>query len=127
MKPDQQALLEKADRSLNAARLLFHDGSFDFAVSRAYYSMFYIAQALLLEKDLSFSTHSGVINAFGLNFIKTQLIPAEFHRAIIAAERIRIKGDYDIAQMITAENAQEPIGWAEQFITIAQQQLSDDR
>jgi uncharacterized protein (UPF0332 family) len=99
MKADQQALLDKADRSLNAARLLFHDGSFDFAVSRAYYSMFYI-------------------------FIKTQLILAEFHRAIIAAERIRIKGDYDIEQMITAENAQEQIGWAEQFITIAQQQLN---
>jgi uncharacterized protein (UPF0332 family) len=124
MKPDQQALLDKAARSLNAARLLFHDGSFDFAVSRAYYSMFYIAQALLLEKDLSFSTHSGVINAFGLNFIKTQLLPVEFHRAIIAAERIRIKGDYDIEQMVTAENAQEQIGWAEQFITIAQQQLN---
>jgi uncharacterized protein (UPF0332 family) len=54
----------------------------------------------------------------------TQLIPTEFHRAIIAAERIRIKGDYDIEQMITAENAQEQMDWAERFITIAQQQLN---
>jgi uncharacterized protein (UPF0332 family) len=62
MTPEQQALLDKATRSLNAARLLAQDGSRDFAVSRAYYAMFYVAQAFLIQKNLSFSTHSGVIN-----------------------------------------------------------------
>ena len=123
MTPEQQALLKKADRSLNAARLLSKDGSDDFAVSRAYYAMFYVAEALLMDRNLSFSTHSGVINAFGLNFIKTKEIPAEYHRAIISAERIRLKGDYDIDDVISTESAQQQITWAEKFITIAHQLL----
>lgn len=71
MTPDQQALLDKATRSLNAARLLVQDGSRDFAVSRAYYAMFYVAQAFLIH------------------FIKTQELSADYHRALISAERIR--------------------------------------
>lgn len=41
------------------------NGLYDFAVSRAYYAMFYIAEAFLLGQDLSFSSHAGVISAFG--------------------------------------------------------------
>jgi len=47
-------LLRKAKRSLEAAKRLFDEGDYDFSVSRAYYSMFYCAEALLLTKNLSF-------------------------------------------------------------------------
>lgn len=124
MMPEQQALLDKANRSLDAAKLLAQAGSHDFAVSRADYTMFYVAQALLMQKSLSFSTHSGVINAFGLNFIKTQEIPIEYHRAMITAERVRLKGDYDIDDVISMEGAQEQIAWGERFIEIGNQLLS---
>jgi uncharacterized protein (UPF0332 family) len=40
---DQLALLQKASDSLKAAKLLADQGFYDFAASRAYYSMFYIA------------------------------------------------------------------------------------
>jgi uncharacterized protein (UPF0332 family) len=36
---EQQALLEKARRSTEAARSLTQQGFYDFAVSRAYYAM----------------------------------------------------------------------------------------
>lgn len=49
MTPDQAALLRKAHSSLQAAKLLAGEKLFDFAVSRAYYTMFYVAEALLLE------------------------------------------------------------------------------
>jgi uncharacterized protein (UPF0332 family) len=124
MTPEQQALINKAQRSLNAAKLLMQDGSNDFSVSRAYYAMFYVTQALLMQKNLSFSTHSGVINAFGLHFIKTQEIPIAYHRAMIAAERIRLKGDYDITDDLSAAGTQAQIEWAEKFIAIAQQLLT---
>jgi len=54
-------IVNKAQRSLKVAQRLYKDGEYDFAVSRAYYSMFYMAAALLLTKELSFSKHSGVI------------------------------------------------------------------
>lgn len=35
------------DRSLEAAQSLIEQGFYDFAVSRAYYAKFYVAEALL--------------------------------------------------------------------------------
>ncbi len=42
-------LVRKAKRSLEAAKRLFDDADYDFSVSRAYYSMFYCAGALLFR------------------------------------------------------------------------------
>lgn len=48
-------LLNKSERSINAAKLLLNDGYPDFAASRAYYAMFYALQALMLNRNLSYS------------------------------------------------------------------------
>ena len=53
MKPGVQSLLDKAHASVQAARLLNGEGYPDFAASRAYYAMFYAAEALLLSRGLS--------------------------------------------------------------------------
>ncbi|MEQ8958430.1 MAG: HEPN domain-containing protein [Coleofasciculus sp. C2-GNP5-27] len=45
MTSEQQKLLEKAARSLSAAKNLNQDGYPEFSVSRAYYCMFYIKAA----------------------------------------------------------------------------------
>lgn len=67
--------VEKAKESLQAANSLFDGGFYDFSASRAYYAMFYCAEAVLLTKNLSFSKHSAVITAFGKEFIKTGIFP----------------------------------------------------
>jgi uncharacterized protein (UPF0332 family) len=94
--PDQAALLRKAHDSLRAARILDGEGLHDFAVSRAYYAMFYVAEAFLLGEGLSFSKHSAVVAAFGERFAKTELVPAQFHRYLLDGEDSRHVGDYDI-------------------------------
>lgn len=65
MTPEQEALVRKAQDSLRGAQVLASQKLFDFAVSRAYYTMFYVAEAFLLGEGLTFSKHSGVIAAFG--------------------------------------------------------------
>jgi uncharacterized protein (UPF0332 family) len=65
MTPEQGALLSKAHDSVRAAKLLSDAGLYDFAVSRAYYARFYVAEAFLLSLGLAFSRHAGVIAAFG--------------------------------------------------------------
>jgi uncharacterized protein (UPF0332 family) len=67
----QSGLLTKAHRTVQSARLLLSDGDYDGAVSRAYYAMFYVAEALLLSKHATFSKHSAVVSAFGKEFAKT--------------------------------------------------------
>ncbi len=89
MTADQQELFAKAGDSLSAAKLLLDESYPGFAASRAYYTMFYVAQALLEGEGLSFSKHSAVIAAFGQHFAHTGKVPVTFHRFLIDAQRIR--------------------------------------
>ena len=86
MKREQQKLIQKAKESLLASQVLSERKLYNFAGSRAYYTMFYIAEAFLWEKGLSFSSHSAVISAFGREIAKTGIVPVEFHRYLIDAQ-----------------------------------------
>ncbi len=111
-----KALVEKAERSLKAANLLFEKGNYDFSISRAYYTMFYCAEALLFAKDLSFSKHSAVIAAFGKEFVKMGLLSKKFHKYILEAFEDRLSGDYDIISTITKEKNEETLKKAKEFL-----------
>jgi uncharacterized protein (UPF0332 family) len=121
--PEQQLLLAKARDSLRAAQLLAGEELYDFAVSRAYYTMFYIAEAFLLNENLSFSKHSAVISKFGEYFARPGRISPEFHRYLIQAEQSRVRADYDAASKATAIEATEQINRAAEFINLAGSQL----
>ena len=97
MTEDQKDLLEEARDSISAADLLLAGGFPGYAVSRAYYAMFYVAEAFLEGLGLSFSKHSAVIAAFGQHFAQTGKVPAEFHRFLLEAFELRHKGDYACA------------------------------
>jgi uncharacterized protein (UPF0332 family) len=117
---EQAALIRKAEESLQAAQLLANQGFYDFAVSRSYYTMFYVASAFLLSRGLSYSSHTGVISAFGQHFAKTGLVPVEFHRYLIEGQDSRNIGDYDsIGPGITQSRATEQLIRAAQFIELA--------
>jgi len=66
-----QSLMERARRSLRSARNLLDDGDHDFAMSRAYYAMFYAATVALLSQGIKRSKHSGVIAAFAQHEAET--------------------------------------------------------
>jgi uncharacterized protein (UPF0332 family) len=123
MTSEQQALLQKAVSSLEAAKVLLENGFSEFAASRAYYTMFYIAEAFLEGEGLSFSKHSAVISAFGQKFARTGLVPVEFHRNLITAEQIRLQGDYQNQGNVSPTQAQTLIDQATEFITLAEQQI----
>lgn len=124
MNPEVGALLEKAKRSRNAARRLLKDGDVDFAASRAYYAMFYIAEALLLAHSLSFSSHSAVIANFGKEFAKPGILNAQFHKYLIDAQDRRNVSDYSIRDAVSKEQAEEMIVWVKEFLQAAKKYLS---
>ena len=127
MTPEQAALIRKARESLRAARLLAKDELYDFAASRAYYSMFYVAEALLLEEGLAYSKHSAVISAFGQKFAKTGRIPQIFHRYLIEGQESRNIGDYDTGPGLSSKEAARQIARAQRFIQLAKRALSPSR
>ncbi len=71
------SLIERAQKYLKSAEILLEEGDYESSVSRTYYAMFYSAQAVLLTKNMSFSSHKGVISAFGEHFVKTGIFPKE--------------------------------------------------
>ena len=121
MTPEQAALIKKARDSLRAARVLAdQEQLYDFAVSRSYYTMFYVAEAFLLGEGLAFSKHSAVIAAFGQRLTKTGRVPEEFHRFLIEGEDSRNISDYDIRSQTTPDEAAEQIARAEKFLELAE-------
>jgi uncharacterized protein (UPF0332 family) len=115
----QLNLLAKARQSLSAAKLML-DGEYpDYAASRAYYTMFYIAEAFLEDKGLSFSK-SGVISAFDRKFARTGRVPVKFHQYLIRAQELRNAGDYGELDAVTSDQAAESIAQAEEFLELAQ-------
>ncbi|HXX24735.1 MAG TPA: HEPN domain-containing protein [Terriglobia bacterium] len=125
MRPEQEGLLGKAEDSIAAAKLMRENGYYDFAVSRAYYAMFYVAEAFLLGVGLAFSKHSAVHAAFGEHFVRTGIVPAELHRVLIHGMEVRLTGDYDSTKEVTTEEAAEQIANAEQFMKVARQRLGN--
>jgi len=123
MIPEQVALLSKTQDSIRGAKLLADAGLYDFAVSRAYYAMFYVAETFLLGQGLSFSRHSAVIVVFGERFAKPGIVPVEFHRYLIEGQDKRNVGDYQIGPGLTEVEAVEQIARAEQFLALAERLL----
>ena len=118
MNQDQQYLLSQAQDSLSAAKILLSTGYTKDATSRAYYSSFYVVEALLEGSGKSFSSHSAVISTFGRDFANAGIVPVEFHRMLLDAERMRHKADYGRRINVSFEEAQRQIGRAEQFLEL---------
>lgn len=124
MKQEASMLLDKAQRAIGAARALLERGDNDFAIGRAYYAMFYTAEALLVERELRFRRHSGVQAAFGEYFAKPGLIEAKFHRYLLDAGSKRLSGDYGVEMSLDREDVLETIDQAEEFAAVARNFLA---
>jgi uncharacterized protein (UPF0332 family) len=122
-----QKLLAKAARALEFAERLKSSNGAEFAVGRAYYAMFYIAEALLNEKGQHFRKHRGVHRAFAEQFVKTGLMNGRYHRWLLEAFAKRITGDYGIEADLTDEDATLLIGQAREFLGAAEQFLEKEK
>ena len=125
MNEEMKALLKKAQDSIKGARILFDDELFGFAASRAYYAMFYLVNAILLTKEMSFSKHQAVVASFGQHFVKTKIFEQKFHQYLIEAFEQRQIGDYEPLEEITKETAQKSIDHALEFLKAVKDYLSE--
>jgi uncharacterized protein (UPF0332 family) len=115
--------LRQAEESLSAAEVLLSEGFAGYAAARAYYAMFYLAQAFLSTRDLSSSKHSGVVGMFGYEFAKSGIVPPHFHRYLIRAGELRLLADYQ-GRPIGDEEAQLQIDRGREFLAFARQQFA---
>ncbi len=124
MKARTGNLLDKAQDAIEAAELLLKGSKNSIAAGRAYYAMFYVAEALLCEKGLEFSKHQGVHAAFGLHFVKAGEMDAKFHRRMLEAFASRIEADYGVGNPPHIETVNELINHANEFLIEARRYLA---
>lgn len=123
--PEIEHYLKLADESHDVARTLLETGHPRFSAAQSYYTIFYLAQATLLTKGMTFSKHSAVVAAYGKEFAKTGLLDPKFHRYIIQAEKLRQTGHYgDEGEEISEEQARESVQWAGEFMEAVKAYLS---
>ena len=114
----------RARRALRTGHLALDDEDYITAVNRAYYAIFYAANALLATKGLERSKHSGVIAAFRQHFVKTGLIEVEYSRFYGTTMDDRHLGDYSLEEL-TYDKARRDLEWAERFVDRMEQALRE--
>ncbi|MGD0785781.1 MAG: HEPN domain-containing protein [Sedimentisphaerales bacterium] len=122
-----QLLINKAQRYIKSAKLLLDDGDYESAVSRIYYAMFFCTEATLLTKNLSFSSHKGVISAFGEHFIKTGIFDKKLGKELNRAFEKRQLGDYGYTSVIEHNEAELMLQSGSDFVNSVAKWLKEQQ
>ena len=116
--------LERADTNLQVARELLEKGYHDVSASRSYYAAFYAASALLLNKGIDTSKHSGVIALVHQHFVKSDKLSKEQGRNLNWLFELRSVGDYGVSLHVGSDDARKAVSIAETFLAAVKTLLS---
>ena len=86
-------------------------------MNRLYYAMFYSVLALLQEKQLGTSKHTGAISLFDREFVKPGIFAKGLSKILHRAFELRQKGDYMEAAEVTKEDVDEVFPMAIDFVS----------
>lgn len=109
------ANLERAKTNLNAAKDLLEKDYYDIAASRAYYSAFYGASALLLSEGIDTNKHSGVIALIHQHYVKAGKLDKEQGKNLNWLFELRGVGDYGVSVHVASGEAYRAVQVAEKF------------
>jgi uncharacterized protein (UPF0332 family) len=108
--------IHHARRMLDVAEHNIADGFCESAINRAYYAIFYAANAMLATQGLTRSKHLGVIAAFRLHFVKPGAIGVEYGDIYGRVMDDRHISDYDVEALIEPERARVDLDDAHRFV-----------
>ena len=115
-RPEMTTYMASAWQALRTAESQFAQGS-DYLVvaNRAYYAIFYAANAVLATRGLQRSKHPGVLAAFRDIFVKSGEIEASYIRDYEETMRRRHLSDYDLNAAISADFVRVGLEAAQRF------------
>ena len=90
-----QFRMEKAKKTFSEITLLTDNALWHTAANRLYYACFYAVTALLIQNGIVAKTHQGVINQFGLHFVKTDIFSQNEGKFFKRLFELRQDGDYE--------------------------------
>jgi len=111
-----QFRMEKAEKTFSELTLLTTNALWHTAANRLYYACYYAVTALLIQNDIDAKTHNGVINQFGLHFVKTNIFSKQEGGLFQDIFELRQEGDYTDWVIVTEEDILPLIEPAKGFI-----------
>lgn len=122
---DLSLLVNKAEKYIKTAELVIEHNDYDTAVSRTYYAMFYMVNAVLFTKKVRIKTHSGTLSKFSEEFIKTNIFSTEIGKSFTKAFEKRLQGDYDYTDVLEKEEVVEFLKNAKSFVQTLKEYLKE--
>lgn len=108
--------IEKSKRNLKMAKKLLKEGTYSFALNRAYYAAFDAMRAVNALDSFDSSKHSGVIAHFNQFHVKTGDFDVTVSSVIRRASRLRERSDYEDFFEPDKEDAERTIKEVSEFI-----------
>ena len=116
--------MEKARNTLCEVETLIENDLWNGAANRLYYAVFHAVSALLIHDGHQVSTHQGSHALFGLHYIKSEKLPAEFGRLYSQLQTMREESDYNCIYDVTPEELTEKIDPAKRLIAAIETLIS---
>lgn len=116
---------KRAEELINEAETLFDAKGYKGANNRAYYAVFSAMRAVLALDGEDFKRHSGVIQYFQKNYIKTGIFEKKYSDIITRASTIRNASDYDDFYIASREESEQQIEDAKALLTVVRDYLAE--
>ena len=116
--------ISRAKETFEEAILLANKSHWNAVANRLYYSCFYMVNALLINNDLSFSSHNGVKREFHKSFVKKGIISVESGKLYSRLFNLRQEGDYIDFKRFEQEDIEPFINEVKEFINEIESLLS---
>lgn len=118
-----ESLLRKAQQYLRSAAVLLETGDFDSCASRAYFAMFYAAQAGLLQSGYDVASGQGIRSAFVERFVQSGQLPERAGQALNRAYELQQTADYAHHPVVSEEDAERTLQEAEAFVNSLEERV----
>lgn len=109
--------LSKADKNIEAARILLESKYYSESINRSYYAIFHSLRALLAYNKFDSKKHSGIISYFNQHYVKENKFSKEYSVILSQAFMVRNKSDYDDFYIVSRQEAVDQITNAEMFVS----------
>ncbi len=108
--------LERADETLEEAKILAQTKHWNTVANRLYYACYYAILAFFANENMNPSTHAGVKTLFNQQLVKTNRVEISVGRTYNELFNKRQEGDYADFQKFTEEDITPLIEQTEVFI-----------
>ena len=117
--------IEKAHTAIAHAEGNARLGYWEVTANRLYYACYYAVSALLIKNGHQAQTHNGVIQLFGLHFVKTEKIERGYGKLYNQLFSLRFTGDYNDSYTLSEEDVVPLIEPARKFISRIEQLIQE--